>query len=330
MAENILTVKEAKEPKAIFENPWSVGVQELIDKVQSEAYKATPTGIKQLDKILGGGFVNQQLVGITGRPGAGKTAFCQYLIESMALSRADFSALYLCFEMSKEQLQARSISRLLHSGKHDELTALEVLQGKGKWLDGAKAYEKMYADKVAYMSVGGGLVDNNIDNVVQTIEKALDCKKQEGNPAPYIVIDYLQIVSVAGQGEFEAIGTIMSKLKGLAVKYDTVIIIVIANNRDSNKKGENDMFSGRGSGSIEYGVDALLSLNPPDVDNQGTNKQDNIVTVKVAKGRWIEPGQKAFFNFNAKYMEYEEKPNASTVLSSKEQKIATDLFNMKA
>jgi replicative DNA helicase len=230
-------------------NPWAGGVKSLIDKVKCGNYLPTPTGIENLDRLLGGGFINQQIIGITGRPGAGKTAFCQWLAESMAIGREDYCALYLCFEMSAEQLQARSISRLMHEAG-ENLTPLEVLQGKGQWLKGAQMYEDLYAKKVLYVGMGGGLQSNDITEVERVISECIRYKISQGQPVPFVVLDYLQIISVAGMNEFEAIGTIMARLKGLAVKYNAVILIVIANNRDSNKKGEFDMFSGRGSGSI--------------------------------------------------------------------------------
>ena len=305
-------------------NPWGAGVNALISKVQGENYKPTPTGIENLDNLLGGGFINQQLIGITGRPGAGKTAFVQFLAESMANNRADFSCLYLCFEMSAEQLQARSISRLMYSAGH-KLAPIEILQGKGGWFEGAEAYNKMYGASIAYMGVGGGLNSNDISEVVRVIENAVRFNASNGRPAPYIVIDYLQIVGVKGQNEFEAIGTIMATLKGLAVKYNTVILIVIANNREANRKAENDMFSGRGSGSIEYGADILLSLNP----SEDTEVENRRIALKVAKGRWIEPNKEIYFDFTGKYMAYTPVNMMGRVLSNKEQKEVNNLLGLK-
>lgn len=311
--------------KAELLNPWAGGVQSLIDKVQGGTYQPTPTGIDNLDKILSGGFMNQQLIGITGRPGAGKTAFCQFLVESMALNRADFSAVYLCFEMSAEQLQARSISRLMYSAGQD-LAPIEILQGAGRWREGAAIYESLYADKVVYMGVGGGLHSSDIEEIERVVGECIRYNASIGRPVPYICIDYLQIVSVKGRNEFEAIGEIMARLKGLAVRYNTVVLLVIANNRDSNKKGENDMFSGRGSGSIEYGADVLLSLNPETLE-EGERKENTRVTVKVAKGRWIEPNAEAYFEFNGKHMTYKPVNAVGRVLTSKEAKTVTDIVN---
>jgi hypothetical protein len=322
----ITMMQEAeKTHKAELVNPWAGGIQSLIEKVQGETYKPTPTGIENLDKLLGGGFTNQQLIGITGRPGAGKTAFCQFLMESMALNREDFSAVYLCFEMSKEQLQARSISRVLWQVGAD-LAPIEILQGKAGWIEGANYYNTQYADKVVYMGVGGGLNSSDIEEVERVIGECIRYNASIGRPTPYICVDYLQIVSVKGRNEFEAIGEIMARLKGIAVKYNTVVLLVIANNRDSNKKAENDMFSGRGSGSIEYGADVLLSLNPEALE-EGEKKENTRVSVKVAKGRWIEPNAEAYFEFNGKHMSYKPVNAVGRILSTKEAKVARDLIN---
>ena len=302
-------------------NPWAGGVTSLIGKVQDGCYLPIATGIAEIDRLTGGGFINQQLIGITGRPGAGKTAFCQWLVENMAINKEDFSAVYLCFEMSTEQLQARSISRLMHEAG-ENLTPLEVLQGKGRWLEGAQMYESLYSDKVLYMGMGGGLQSNDIEEVERVIGQCMAYKQSKGEPMPIVVCDYLQIIKVAGMNEFEAVGTVMARLKGLAVQYNTVILLVIANNRESNKKAEFDMFSGRGSGSIEYGLDAMLSLVPDE-------EAKEIISLNVAKGRWINPDGKAVFEFNGASMAYTmlnaiKKP---IPMSTKEAKVAQDLFD---
>lgn len=324
LAERIAEAENVR--KAEMPNPWAGGVKSLVDKVQGGDYLPTPTGIDSLDKLLGGGFINQQLIGITGRPGAGKTAFVQWLSESMAIGKEDFSVVYLCFEMSSEQLQARSISRLMCEAGQN-LTPLEVLQGKGRWLEGARAYESLYADKVVYMGMGGGLQSNDITEVERVIGECVRYNLSQGKPAPFIVVDYLQIVSVAGMNEFEAIGTIMARLKGLAVRYNTVILLVIANNRDSNKRGEFDMFSGRGSGSIEYGLDCLLSLIPETTEPDGKGEPTGRIDLKVCKGRWINPKAVAYFNFDGEHMNYTAESLAGRTLTTREAKAAQDIFD---
>jgi replicative DNA helicase len=326
MADEVTAVHTAKE---VNNNPWANGVQRLMEKVQGDTYKPIPTGIESLDKkVLGGGFISQQLVGLSGRPGAGKTAFGQWLTESMALNREDFSAVYFCFEMSQEQLQARSISRLLH-GVGKDLTPLEVLQGKDGWAQGAKMYSKLYADKVLYLGMGSGL-DTSKGTSLEAIEaKFAECVRYNhsiGRPAPFFVVDYLQIVKIKGMAEIEAIGEIMAHLKGLAVKYNTVGLVIIANNRESNKGNENNMFSGRGSSSIEYGLDCMLALSPNE-DDMKSKLKNRRITLAVTKGRWIENAEASFI-FNGASMSYVEVDKMGRVLNNKEQRIANDLWRM--
>jgi hypothetical protein len=210
--------------------------------------------------------------------------------------------------------------------KGQDLSPLDILHGVGRWREGAAMYESLYADKVVYMGVGGGLHNSDIEEIERVIGECIRYNASIGRPVPYICIDYLQIVSVKGRNEFEAIGEIMARLKGLAVRYNTVVLLVIANNRDSNKKGENDMFSGRGSGSIEYGADVLLSLNPETLE-EGEKKENIRVSVKVAKGRWIEPNAEAYFEFNGRHMMYEPVNAVGRILTSREAKAATDIMN---
>lgn len=323
--ENVIT----HPAKDINKNPWAGGVQTLIKHIENGNYEPIPTGVENFDRILGGGFIAQQLVGISGRPGAGKTAFGQWLSESMALNREDFSAVYFCFEMSQEQLQARSISRVLHSLGRD-LMPLDVLKGKDGWRDGAEIYAKMYADKVLYMGMGSGLDAKEGTSLNELESKFAECveyNRQIGKPAPIFICDYLQIVRVAGLDEQKAIGEVMARLKGMAVKHNTVGLVIIANNRQANKKNEEDMFSGRGSSSIEYGLDAMLSLTPNE-EQAKAGKEEVEITLTVTKGRWVKYHAKAMFKFNGKYMSYIPMDCAGEVLTPKEQKVATDLYNM--
>lgn len=336
--ENMITVHSVvtHPAKDINKNPWVVanGVQSLIDKVSAGKYEPIPTGVENFDRILGGGFIAEQLVGISGRPGAGKTAFGQWLTESMALNSEGYSCLYFCYEMSREQLQARSISRLLY-GLGKDLTPLEVLRGKDGWREGAEIYAKMYAEKVLYVGMGNGIGDVTLETLEKTYREFADYNKRQGKPSPIFVVDYLQLVSVAGCDEKEAISEVMARIKGLAVEYNTVGLVVLANNRESNKTStktnktddDADMFSGRGSSSIEYGLDAMLALLPN--ETEANNHSKNVtVTLKVVKGRWVEYKASASFKFNGKHMSYIPVDCAGEVLTPREQKVATDLYNM--
>ena len=81
--------------------------RELID---NGSITYVRTGIRSLDKLLGGGMVQDGLYILAGRPGMGKTALGVAIAESVAATcgRVD----YFSLEMSKEQIMARRLSAL--------------------------------------------------------------------------------------------------------------------------------------------------------------------------------------------------------------------------
>jgi hypothetical protein len=221
----------------------------------------------------------------------------QWFVETMAMNNPDFSAMYFCFEMAREQLQARSIARLLHEeGKG--LSSLEVLQGRCGWREGAELYADKVAGKVAYFGLGSGLHSSNLDEVLRIMQDGITFTTSKGRPAPFIVVDYLQLVSVEGKEEQEAIKLTIERLKEFAVKNSTVVIGIVANNRESNKSGGVSMYSGRGSSSIEYGADVVLGLAYTEaLDKREEVENKNKRSLVMTKGRFYQQDARADFDF---------------------------------
>lgn len=312
-------------------NPWAAGLSELERNVSAGRFEPIPTGIKNIDNMLGGGFVASQLVVLGAEPGKGKTAFCQWLAESMAVNREDFSCLYFCFEMAREQLQARSISRLLHEQGQD-LSALDVLRGKFGWRDGVEAYKRKIADKVAYFGLGSGLHTSDINEVLRIMQEGIKYNASIGRPSPFIVVDYLQLVDVEGKDEQEALKTVMERLKEFAVKNNTVVVGIVAHNRESNKNGEVSLYSGRGSSSIEYGADIVLGLAYTEMlDNRKLEEvqHKNLISLVMTKGRFYNRDSRADFDFNGKYSEFVPVDRWGQNVSKQENKALNSLLGLE-
>ena len=282
-------------------NPWAAGTSSLVESIENNSYEPIPTGIANIDKALGGGFMPKQLVILGAAPGRGKTALAQQIAESL-----DRTAIYFCFEMAREQLQARSISRLLH-GRGVNLSPLEVMQGKLGWRDGVKLYQQEIAGKVAYYGLGSGLHSSRLEEMLHVMQQGMKYNASIGRPAPVIVCDYLQLVDVDGKDEQEGLKVVMESLKEFAVKYNTVVIGIVANNRESNKSGGVSLYAGRGSSSIEYGADIVLGLAYTELlDNDKleapTDKKKR--SLVMTKGRFYQQDARADFIFNGAYSEF--------------------------
>lgn len=88
-----------------FQN-WS-GEQSLrwLNEVGGDAEKRTPTGIDELDRVLGGGLVPGSVTLLGGDPGIGKSTL---LLQAMATLTPQLSGLYVTGEESLQQVGLRA------------------------------------------------------------------------------------------------------------------------------------------------------------------------------------------------------------------------------
>ena len=105
---------------------WNTFVEEVIDKsapakVRKEAAKAEvvkiadiktgreerlTTGLKELDRVLGGGIVKGSLVLVGGDPGIGKSTLLLQVCRNLSMQKTD--VLYISGEESLQQIKIRA------------------------------------------------------------------------------------------------------------------------------------------------------------------------------------------------------------------------------
>jgi DNA repair protein RadA/Sms len=88
--------------------PATVGFEPAtpIAEVELDAVRAMPTGISELDRVLGGGFVPGSVTLIGGEPGVGKSTLLTQVAASMAFAGVD--VLYVSAEESRQQVRLRA------------------------------------------------------------------------------------------------------------------------------------------------------------------------------------------------------------------------------
>lgn len=296
---------------------------EFIGKVQTEAYKPLQTGMPAFDRLLGGGIVRQALVILTAAPGTGKTALASQVFEEMAKQGAD--VIFLNLEMSREQLLARSVSRICHRQGHKGISAADVLKGYS-WDDTRRAYiqeaadeyRRTIAERMQYNPEGTG---TTLDSIMNVLNAAGEAAKQAGKPAPVVILDYLHLITTDKREEqAEILKKAVAALKGYAIRYDTFVFAISANNRAANTSGIVSLDSGRDTSAIEYSADIQLSLNyaaladrrkkdngeyykasnPDDMAElqRGDANGNREMIVQVLKNRLNTPGGKLYMSFN--------------------------------
>ncbi len=269
-------------------------VDSFLKEVKGEKYKPLSTGIKAIDAAIGGGFYRQTIVMLGAAPGMGKTALVSQICESMAKTGAA-DVLYINLEMSREQLLARSLARISYLKGHKGISATDILQGY-RWTadtekvvyEAASEYKATVAQHLLY---NPGEDTTDLDAVLRKMEEE---KKRLGH-APIVAIDYLQLLTghTADGRDEDAVATIkraVQRLKEYAIKENTTVIIITANNRTSMATGDSDLNSGRDTSNIEYGADCHLGLVYTAI---AEGEKDIKEIRKIKRDYWQNPGDLA-------------------------------------
>ena len=293
-------------------------VDTFLEAIQTRKYEPMPTGITDIDRAIGGGFIRQQLVLLGAAPGAGKTALAQWIFEGMA--KRGTACVYLNLEMSREQVLARSFSRIA-ARNGQKIRTTDILQGY-KWteeqraaiLRAAEEYKADIAPRMIYNPEG---ITANLDEILAYIEKEAQAAEAAQMPAPVCVLDYLQLVS--GQPREDAAAVIkraVAGLKSYAVRHNTLVFVIIAHNRQSNSSGAVSMESGRDTSALEYSADLQLALTftlclkregqKPKAPEDLTPEEKRQVTLKITKGRFGGAGTDVDLLFNGETMTYSQ------------------------
>ena len=247
------------------------------------ANRGTPTGFRDVDKILGG-LQKTDLIILAARPGVGKTAFALNIAEHAA--SIGKKVIVFSLEMANTQLGERLLSMTanvplenIHKGK---LTMEE-------WEDISAAQDGFYGSDM--------VVDEN--SVVTPMEIKNKCRrfKQEKGDLDLVIIDYLQLMSMGGyrieQREKEIAG-ITRAIKIMAKELDCAVILLSQLSRGPEQRGGDHMpklSDLRDSGAIEQDADVVIFLKRDDYyssEDERANIDENTgltCAVNIAKHR---------------------------------------------
>lgn len=299
--------------------------REFVQNIQTDCYVPFQTGMPDFDRLLSGGLRAQELVMLGGAPGIGKTAFTQQLFEGIAAQGTP--VLYFNLEMSREQLFARSISRLI-AKEGGNVTPAQVMDGnswteeQGKRIENAcRRYACDVAPYISYNPMIGRTAA--LSAILGSMTAAAEKAKRSGQKAPAVVLDYLQLIEgEAKQEQAEVIKRAVKAMKDYAIRYNTFVFVIMANNRESNKSGQASMDSGRDTSAIEYSADTMLQLaytastkkkghgylTPDQIlsieDEELRARVKSDVTLRVVKKRNGEPGRTMRFYFDGASSRY--------------------------
>jgi replicative DNA helicase len=262
-AERLIMQIGEQGPKA--GGPRDVGslLTETVDRIEELCNSGgditgLSTGYIDLDGFTSG-LQKSDLVIVAGRPSMGKTSFAMNLVENAVLAQGD-PVLVFSMEMPAEALMMRMLSSL---GRIDQTLVRTGRLDESGW-------EKL-SQAVGKLKNTGLLIDDTPSlTPTEVRSRARRVKREHGNIA-MIMIDYLQLMQVAGasEGRTAEISEISRSLKAIAKEFRCPVVALSQLNRSleqrPNKRPVNSDL--RESGAIEQDADVIMFIYRDEVYN---------------------------------------------------------------
>lgn len=274
--------------EAIMSNPAKVAYEhgnsdagtlaEFYENVKDPAFtRCYSTGFSKLDRALGGGlYSGLYLLGaITG---LGKTTLILQIANNLA--KQGYDVLFFSLEMGKNELIARSISKLTSIIAYDKnqsrakaSTQLEIMCGS---LYPTYSEEKRAIIRQAYEEYRGianhiYTIEGNFNYTIEDIERRIQQHIMATGTRPIVFVDYLQILSIDDEQPSKTGGRprnytdkqkadrIVSTLKRMSRNLNTPVLVVSSFNRDNYTQPVSQA-SFKESGGLEYSCDVMIGL----------------------------------------------------------------------
>lgn len=234
-----------------------------------------PTGFVDLDRMTSG-LQPGDLVIVAGRPSMGKTSLAMNVAEHVAL-QAGLPVGIFSMEMGSTQLVMRmlgSVGRLdqhkLRTGRLQDQDWQRLTEAVGKLNDAP-----IHIDETAAL------------NPLELRARARRLHRQY-KQLGMIVVDYLQLMSAASQGENRAteLSEISRAMKGLAKELNCPVVALSQLNRGLEQRPNKRpvMSDLRESGALEQDADVILFIYRDEVYNPETSDK-GIAEVIIGKQR---------------------------------------------
>ena len=307
-----------------------------------EKSKSTPaikTGFPGLDGLLDGGlYPGLYIVGaITS---LGKSTFCLQIADQVAAAGHD--VLFFALEMSRQELMAKSLSRLTFAlsrargmSQDKAKTTRGILSGK-KWSTYTREEVELIAaatDEYRAKISGNIWIYEGVGNIgVEQIRQEVEKHISITGKLPAVFVDYVQILAPVDMRASDKQNTDRNvlELKRLSRDKGIPVLCISSLNRDNYTSPINNA-AFKESGSLEYGSDVLIGLQFYGMDFQegeadkarekrirdlireqkgrGNEGKAEEIQLKILKNRNGKSGTDKKFFYTPYFNHYEEESN---------------------
>jgi len=231
-----------------------------------------PTGFRELDEFLDGGFFRKELVVVGAATGAGKSLFSAQVFLNIA--KKCFKSAYFSLEISNEMI----VSRLV--GQVANVKPSKIMRG---WLT-PEEFKRKHDAEISLQVYEDSL------NFYDTLYKFKDIEKEiVENKYEFVVIDFIQNVIAEQKDEYSNLTLISIELQRIAKENNCCIVIVSQLSNMALRGGYTEY---KGSGAIamvaDLGFFLLRNMGEDDLD------KDKLI-LKLAKNRRGFSGKKFGF-----------------------------------
>lgn len=252
--------------------PQSVSsvLEDFMGGGRAERRPPSPTGFDPLDRVLGGGCRDRDLILIGGGPGVGKTVISLQWARSIA--RYGRSAIFACYEHDEASLFARLV--LLEAGElaserdtavpasmHEALR--QMISGETPFAEALAADELLrsacarvaaYADKLWIIRASGS--QTGLPELSGMLE-------EHGNGGAVLFVDYLQKVAApsGAVSEEQRVARVTEGLKEIALQREVPVVATVAGDLAGLNARRLRMHHLRGSSALAYEADVVIMIN---------------------------------------------------------------------
>ncbi len=256
--------------------PAATAVQQYFEACQrDEEERVTPTGIRDLDYYLNGGFRPGQLVLLAARPGVGKTGLALSITHHLAVQQGR-SVGFVSLEMNRGELVQRLLA--IHTGVDTRQVEAQVRQGDPQLIEALG----VLADAPF------AIEDSAMLTVMDVRSKAR--RLATVRPLDLLIVDYLQLLisdDPNPSNRVNEVSRISRQLKLLARELQCPILALSQLSRAVEQRASKvpQLSDLRDSGSLEQDADTVIFIYREPTDDAGGPQTRYELELHLAKQR---------------------------------------------
>lgn len=274
--------------------------------------RVVSTGLTALDRTLGGGLRDGELVVVGARPSLGKTAFVGGIAHAAGV--AGHAVAFFTLEMPNLSIY----SRLLSLESRIPLAAVKAAR------EGRAAEHVVGALGTASQALGHRpIYTQDKPATLDELRARASALRLQVGPLGLIVVDYLQLVREApgqkSRTRENAVAEVSRELKMLAKELSCPLILLSQLNREVEKREDKRprMSDLRETGSIEQDADIILFLHR-DEYYERTEQNAGKAEVIVAKQRDGERDVRVPLRFDGPLARFHDAPEGEAIAQAPE------------